>query len=337
MKRKIALIALFAMLLSLCACGGSGTQPTGAPTEAPTEAPSETPTEATSEPGDAAPETRTLTDPSGAEVTLPGEINSVVVLAPAITHVLVAMGLQDKIVAYDTYSVGIDGLPENVPQFDIGAPDVEQLVALAPDLILCSGLSFYNQDDPFHPLLDAGIAIANIPSSTSIDNVKTDIRFIAAAMGAEEAGQAVLDKMNDELDEIAAIAAAIPQEERRTVYFEIGAAPYMYSFGADTFMNELVEFIGAENVLADQSGWLNVSGEDIVAKNPDVILTNVNYIDAPVDEIMGRDGWAGLTAIENGDVYYIDNDASSQPCQNITVALRQMGEAVYPDYFKAQE
>ena len=76
--------------------------------------------------------------------------------------------------------------------------------------------------------------------------------------------------------------------------------------------------------------------ETIVAADPDVIFTNVNYIDDPVGEILGRDGWAGVTAIANRDVYYIDSNASSQPNQNIVVALRQMAEALYPDYFAAE-
>ena len=56
-------------------------------------------------------------------------------------------------------------------------------------------------------------------------------------------------------------------------------------------------------------------------------------MDDPTGEILGRDGWAGLTAIVNGDVYYIDKNASAQPNQNIVIAMRQMAQALYPDYF----
>ena len=52
-------------------------------------------------------------------------------------------------------------------------------------------------------------------------------------------------------------------------------------------------------------------------------------------EILGRDGWAGVAAVVNEDVYYIDNMASSLPNQNIVIALRQMATALYPDYFAA--
>ena len=61
--------------------------------------------------------------------------------------------------------------------------------------------------------------------------------------------------------------------------------------------------------------------EGAVASNPDVILTSVNYIDGPVGEILGRAGWESVTAVANGDVYYIDNGASSLPNHHIVDCL----------------
>ena len=86
-------------------------------------------------------------------------------------------------------------------------------------------------------------------------------------------------------------------------------------------------------MLADQSGWISVEGETVAAANPDVIFTNVNYTDAPVEEILGREGWAGVSAVMNKEVYYIDNMASSLPDQNIVIAVEQMAQALYPECF----
>ena len=109
----------------------------------------------------------------------------------------------------------------------------------------------------------------------------------------------------------------------------------MYSTGSGTYMDEMIRWVGGENILADENGWVSVEGETVVAADPDVIFTNVNYIDDPAGEILGRDGWAGVTAVVNGEVYSIDNMASSLPNQNIVIAMRQMAEALYPDYFTA--
>lgn len=331
MKRKIAVLVICAMLLALCACGGGKAQndpPAGNDPDMPQSVePSGNPDAAAALP---------TVDPSGAAISVPESVDSIVALAPSLAETVVALGLGDKIVGYDLNSVGLEGLSADAPTFDTVNPDVEQLVALAPDVLLVSSLSLYDREAPYQPLIDAGVCVICVPTSESISGVKSDIQFLAAALGVPEAGAALLCELNAALDELAAIAAAIPQEERKSVYFEISAAPYLYSTGDGTYLNEMIELVGAENILSGESGWVSVEGETVVAADPDVILTNVNYIDDPVGEILGRDGWAGVTAIVNGDVYYIDNMASSLPNQNIVVAMRQMAEAIYPDYYAAK-
>ncbi len=120
------------------------------------------------------------------------------------------------------------------------------------------------------------------------------------------------------------------------MYFEVAPAPNMYSFGSGVFLNEMIEYIGAENVLSGQSGWFTVEGETVVAANPDVIFTNANYTDNPIQEILSRDGWAGISAIADKNVFSIDSNSSSQPNHNIIKAMRQMAEILYPDYYKVQ-
>ena len=326
--RIISLLTLCALLLTLCACGGDAISSNPPATDTPPASqgtePSQTPE---------GPAALPTVDPSGASISIPEKIDSIVVLAPSIAETGVALGQGDKIVGYDLNSVGLAGLPENVPTFDTVNPDVERLVALAPDVLFVSSLSLYDQEAPYQPLINAGVCVICVPTSGSIDGVKSDIQFLAAALGVPEAGQAVLNKLNAELDALAAIAATIPEAERKSVYLEISAAPYLYSTGGGTYLDEMITLIGGTNVLASEDGWISVEGETVVAANPDVIFTNVNYLDDPVAEILSRDGWAGVTAVVNQDVYSVDNMASSLPNQNIVVALRQMAEALYPDYF----
>ncbi|MCH5281611.1 MAG: ABC transporter substrate-binding protein [Lachnospiraceae bacterium] len=270
-------------------------------------------------------------DPSGAEISVPEEVNSIVVLAPSIAETVVALGDGDLIVAYDTQSVGLTGLPSDVPVLDMVNPDMEQLMALHPDVLLVTSLSLYDQEAPYQQLIDAGVCVICIPTSDSMEGIKSDIAFLAAVLGKTEEGDRLIGEMQAEIDAIAAIAETIPEE--RTVYFEIAAAPDLYSFGNGVYLNEMIELIGAKNILAEEDGWLSVGEETVVAADPDVILTNVNYIEDAVGEIKGRNGWDGLKAVQNDNVHYVDNMASSLPNQNVVKALRQMAEAVYPEYY----
>ena len=122
--------------------------------------------------------------------------------------------------------------------------------------------------------------------------------------------------------------------EPKTLLFEISPVPYLYSFGTGVYLNEMIELIGAKNVLADQEGWLSVTEESAVAANPDVILTSDNFSNEdPVAEILGREGWQNVTAVAEGQVAYIDNAASSLPNHHIVDALVEMAKAVYPDAY----
>lgn len=345
-KPKITAILLSMLLLALTACGGgsaaakpkTASETQAAETETTESEASDVETEIEA-PAETAVDTESplpTTDPSGASIVIPEKVDSVVALAPSICETMAALNVADKLVGYDLQSVGLAGLPENVPTFDTVNPDIEQLTALAPDMLLVSNLSLYDQEAPYQPLIDAGVCVICVPTSDSVEDVRSDIRFLAAAFAVPEEGERVVDEMDGKLEELSEAVSDIPEEERKSVYFEISPAPYLYSSGNGTYLHELIELAGGKNVLADQNGWISVEGEAVAAANPDVIFTNVNYTDAPVEEILGREGWAGVAAVMNKNVYYIDNMASSLPDQNIVVAVEQMAQALYPERFGAE-
>ena len=273
-------------------------------------------------------------DRAGAPVTLPAKVEKIVSMAPSTTEILIDLGLADKIIAADTNTQKDGLLKQDIPYFNMMKPDAEKLIALKPDVVFISGMSNAKGNTPFSPLIDAGICVVNIPSSSSIEAVYLDIAYIAAAVKQEGKGAKIIANMKKEIEAVQKKGAAIAQDKKKTVYFEIGAAPYMYSLGTGTFINEMIEIIGAQNILADQKSWIAVSDEMVLAKDPDVILTNVSYIPNPIDEIMARAGWASLKAVKGKKVFGIDTNSSSRPNHNIIKALKEMAKAVYPEIYK---
>ena len=273
-------------------------------------------------------------DRAGAPITLPAKVEKIVSMAPSTTEILIDLGLADKIIAADTNTQKDGLLKQDIPYFNMMKPDAEKLIALKPDVVFISGMSNAKGNTPFSPLIDAGICVINIPSSSSIEAIYLDIAYIAAVVKQEEEGAKIIANMKKEIEAVRKKGAAIAQDKKKTVYFEIGAAPYMYSLGTGTFINEMIEIIGAQNILADQKSWIAVSDEMVLAKDPDVILTNVSYIPNPIDEIMARSGWASLKAVKGKNVFGIDTNSSSRPNHNIIKALKEMAKAVYPEIYK---
>lgn len=219
---------------------------------------------------------------------------------------------------------------EELPQFDMMTPDCEAILALNPDIVFVTGMS-YQGDDPYEELEIAGICVAQIPSSDSLAGIQEDIQFVADCFGMTEEGAAIVEDMQGAIDEVAEIGETIT--EKKSVLFEIACLPNIYSFGNGVFLQEMLELIGAENVFADQDGWISVTEESALAANPDVILTSVDYIENAVDEILSREGWENVEAVKNQQVYYIDTAASSQPNQNVVLALQEMAKAIYPEEY----
>ena len=272
------------------------------------------------------------TDRAGNEISIPDQINRIISISPANTEILIELGFADKIIAADEYSKDIKGLPKGIPLFDMMAPDAEQMVALEPDIIYTTGMVLAEGNDPYKPIKDMGICVAYVPASISIEGIYEDILFLAKSLGADSKGADLVNSMISKIEEIEEKGKTI--ENNKTVYFELAESPNLYSFGTGVFLNEMIEIIGAENVLADYDMWISISEENVIASNPDVIITNVDYIENPVDEIKSRSGWENVKAVKSDQVYYVDNYATSHPNHNIIIGLEQMAKAIYPDLYK---
>jgi len=256
-------------------------------------------------------------------------------MAPSCTTILASLDLADNLVAVDTWSASVSGVSKDAVRFDMMKPDVERLIALAPDLLFVSTITQEGTSrDPFAPLSNAGTRVIYMPTSKNLEDIRRDIAQVAEITGKVSAGKKVIDEMDKGIEKISAVARTIPKDKRRTVYFEISAAPYIYSFGKGVYLDELLEAAGAINALKSETGWISVSGETILGSNPDVILTNVGYLPDPVAEICARSGWSSVRAVREKRVYLIDANSSSQPGPNVVKALGEIAKAVYPEYFK---
>jgi len=274
-----------------------------------------------------------IIDRAGRSVIIKGDIKRVISTAPSNTEIIVDIGQADKLVAIDKHSVNVSGIPAELqgklPLLDFFYPDAEVIINLSPDLIIASGHNPSGSgEDPFRLLREMGVPVVYISMSKSIEDIYLDIRFIAEILKAGEEGEKLVSSMKNQVDEIAQKASEI--ENKKTVYFEISAAPDMMTFGKESFISDMIYVIGAVNVFGNDNWLVTPGAEAVIARNPDVILTNVNYIDNPIAEIKNRPGFNHISAVQNNRVYQIDTDSSVRPSARVVLALRQMQEAVYP-------
>jgi iron complex transport system substrate-binding protein len=276
---------------------------------------------------------KVITDRSGRTVTVKGPVNRIISTAPSNTEIIVDLGMAERLIAIDRYSHNVTGIPQGLTLVDFSYPDAEAILAIRPDLIIANGHNITGSgEDPFRLLEETGIAVVYISMSKSIADIYEDIAFIADILQVKEKGDALINSMKNEINEIVKKTEAI--RTRHSVYIEISAAPEMITFGKGSYISDMVSVIGARNIFENDMWITFPSAEAIIARNPDVILTSVDYLDDPIAEIKNRYGFEHVNAVINNQVYRIDTDSLVRPSARIIPALRQMSRAVYPELYE---
>lgn len=336
-KSKLLSLALAGILaMAMTACGNANSTSDGGEitTSEITEAAETTADETEAETEETTAESESadsVIDREGNLVDVPAEINTIISAAPSVTEILAGLGLADKIIAADVYSADVEGIDPAVCTLDFYNLNTEELVALAPDVIIINGISDNGDTDPYAELKAAGTNVLYIPSAVSLDGIKDDIAFLAAYTRTSDKGDELIGTIDSCISDISAKAANIT--DKKSVYFEISAAPYLYTTGSGTFLNEIIELVGAENIYGGEEGWISNSDETVIAGNPDVILTSVAYDGYDFNEITAREGWDVLTAVKNGAVYQVGANETSRASQHVVDGINEIASAIYPEVY----
>lgn len=266
----------------------------------------------------------------GNKVEVPAEINKIISTSPSNTEILTGLGLGNKIIATDSFSTGIEGLKSGIPTFDMANVDMEQVIALKPDAIFINEISKAGEADKYAPLKDAGINVIYIPAATSLQDIMDDITFISKYTKTSAKGQEFVESIKKSIEDVKSKVALLSSNPP-TVYFEVSPAPYLYSTGNGTYINEIIEICGGKNIYADQKGWLSNTDESVLKANPDIIITNCAYDGYSYTEINSRAGWNTINAVKNQKVILVDTNASSRASQNIVKAIQEIAKAIHPE------
>ncbi len=271
-----------------------------------------------------------ITDKSGAEYIVPDKIQSIVSTSATNTEILSGLGLSDKIVAVDTYSADIDGLKSDVELLDMQNLDMEKIIDLKPDVVVLNEINYSGVADKYDLLKQSGIEIINIEAADSVQDIIDDITFMSKYTKTEEKGNGLVKDIEDAVNTLKESDFG----DKVKVYFEISAAPYLYSFGNSTYLNEIIGLCGAENIYANEAGWLSNSDESVINANPDVIITNVSYEGYSFEEIYSRAGWNVISAVKNKQIYLVDANSTSRASQNIVKGIKEIANAIRPGTFE---
>lgn len=274
-----------------------------------------------------------IKDRQGNEIEIPSQLNKIISTSPSNTEILVGLGLAEKIIATDTFSTDIKELKSDITKFDMQNLDMEKIIALKPDAIFVNEISLAGEKDKYKLLKDSGIQVIYIPAATSLQNIMDDITFISKYTKTEAKGTEYVNNIKSTMDNVSGKVKLLSSNPPK-VYFEISAAPYLYSVGKNTFLNEIITLCGGVNIYADQDSWIANTEESVFKANPDIILSSVSYDGYSYKEILSRNGWNVVNAVKNNKVYLVDANSTSRASQNIVKGIMDIAKALHPDLFE---
>lgn len=274
----------------------------------------------------------TIKDALGNKVVIKQRPTRIVSLMPSNTEIAYALGLDKKIVGVSDY----DNYPKDTLKKEkIGGQqfNTEKIIGLKPNLVLAHASSASIAKDALKQLRDAGIPVLVIANATNFEQVYNSIGMVGKATGTTKQADEVVKGMKDKLAVIKEKAASI--KDKKKVYMEVAPAPDIYTTGKNTFMNEMLTAINADNVAGDQRGWIKVDQESIIQKNPDVIITTYGYyVKNPAEQVLTRKGWENVNAVKNKQVIDVNSDLVDRPGPRVVEGVEALAKAVYPEVFK---
>jgi cobalamin transport system substrate-binding protein len=325
MYRKHFTLA-FALVLALMAAGC-------APAAAPTSAPSPVST-ATTVSATPTPSILTIADAAGRQVTINAIPQRIISVAPSDTEILFALGLSPKVVAVDDFS---DYPPEAKALPKIGGTsdkyNFEQIVALKPDVVFAAGIT---SPDAIKKLEDLKLTVVVLgTANTTLDSILTDITLAGQITGTMAQAKELTDSMKQRVDAVKAKVA--PAKTKPRVYWELDATDPTkpYTVGPGSFVDGIITLAGGVNIFADaNSPYPQVSAEQVVAANPEVIILPDAAYGISVDSVLARPGWQDVDAVKNKHVYPIDDSIVSRPGPRVVDGIEATAKLIHPELFQ---
>ena len=264
----------------------------------------------------------TVTDMAGREITLDAPATKVVALTASDCEILAALGAEDTLVGRGEYCDYPESVLE-VPAVQSGADtNLEQIIALEPQVVVMAKMA--QTEEQVAALEKAGIRVV-VSDAQDIEGVYTAIRLIGALVGRNDEAEAMVADMQSTFADIAAKS----ENTGKTVYFEVSPLQWgLWTAGKGTFMDELATMCGLTNAFADVEGWVEISEEQVLERDPDYIVTISMYYGegpTPVEEIKSRAGWDVLKAVQNDAIFNADSNEVSRPGPR----LKDAAEALY--------
>jgi iron complex transport system substrate-binding protein len=275
-----------------------------------------------------------IVDSTGAHLSLPDHPQRIVTLAPSIGELVSDfLGIDLQKIVGVSESTDFPPALKKVPSVgQYQKLNLEKIASLKPDLIIATEDG--NSKDQIDHLREIGFSVL-VLSTNTFSEIETSMKRVAQALGPKDMSesQTTIDHFEKAISVFRERGAR--RNPKKKVILELDDNPLIV-VGGKSFLNEAVTLIGADNIYSDsKTGYPRPSKEDVITKNPDVILLptfGAGFGLSNPEFIAKLEAWAqypSMKAVKNHQVKALEGDTLLRPSMRLIEGLGLLEKAIY--------
>lgn len=256
------------------------------------------------------------------EVVIDKPRERAVTLSQFMTEMLLALGLEDKMVGTALLDNPI--LPEfkdaydKIPVLEIGEGHYiskEAFIAIEADFVSGWDSSISEETTgSAKDIIGKGIApfmAKSYGSDSTVDDVYEDFELLGKIFGVEDKANEVIEKMKEDIKLVTDKTSNIKEEDRvKVMVYDSGEQDAFVVGGG--LANNLITLAGGKNVYGKDAKkpYINISFESIIQNNPEVILVTDfmagDAVENKIKFLKSHPALKDVSAIKNNNIYVVE-------------------------------
>ena len=270
----------------------------------------------------------TYTDGAGRKVEIHDTPQRIISLAPHITEILYAIGLEEQIIGVTLFS----DFPEKARKKEkIGSYvnlNLEKIISLSPDLIIAT--SDGNDKEDIDRLSSMGYTVYVI-SHSNIKGIFRSILNIGEITRKETKAKELVATMEKRIE---TVRLKLRSVKIRSVFYQLGDNP-LITAGRNTFIDSLIELAGGRNIAGELDIlYPHYSIEKVLASSPEVIvISSMSEKTVSGGAFKKWAVWKEIPAVKHDEIYFINPDLIHRPGPRVVEGLERLSKMIHPERF----
>ena len=270
---------------------------------------------------------RTFVDDAGRKLYFAKPPQRILSLAPSITEMLFAIGLDEEIVGVTNFC-NYPPAAARKPKVGYTHPNVESILALRPDIVAAP--REFLRADVLTKLDELKVPVF-ILEAKSLEDVFSHIRTLGRIFNRSSIADDVTRHMRER---IAHITRQLEAAEKKRVLYVLSSQP-LITVGPESYIHQMIELAGGINIASGTSGaYPRLNMETVLQEDPEVLIFPVGISESvPESEQQAWKRWTGLSAVKHRRLRAISSDALNRPGPRVVDGFEQLARLIHPEAF----